>query len=159
MSEPIKVKIKIVDKFARIPTKGTEGAACFDLYAAKETVLESNGPRVKVPTGIAMEIPHGYCGRVYSRSSSFLRGLDIGSLVCDADYRGEIFVMAGYSEDHRETHNGSHAVVNGRPAYVVHAGDRIAQIRIEKLVDTEFELADELSETKRGTGGYGSTGR
>lgn len=157
--EPITVKIKLVDDFARLPTRGTPDAACFDLYASEEVILESKGPRKKVPTGIALEIPSGYCGRIYSRSSSFLKGLDIGSLVVDADYVGEIFIMAGYDDDRCECAESVINVINGRPVYVVKAGDRIAQIRIEKLVETKFELADKLKETQRGTGGYGSTGR
>lgn len=157
--EPVKVKIKIMDGFAKIPSQGTPDAACFDLYASKEVILESKGARKKVPTGIALEIPSGFCGRIYSRSSSYLNGLDIGSLVVDADYVGEIFIMAGYDEDHREQAAGDHVVSGGKPVYVVKAGDRIAQIRIERLVATEFELADELKETQRGSGGYGSTGR
>lgn len=146
------IKFKKLHPDARIPTKGTEGAACFDLYAVEDTVLGSRAPRKKVRTGLAMEIPEGYCGRVYSRSSSFLKGLDVGSLVCDSDYRGEIFVMAGYDSNHAMEPE-DHA------AYRIRKGDRIAQIKIEQLVSTEFVEAEELSETERGSGGYGSTGR
>lgn len=149
----ITVKLKKLCPAAKVPTKGTEDAACFDLYAAKTIILESRGGRVKVPTGIAMEIPSGYCGRIYSRSSSFLKGLDVGSLVCDSDYRGEIFVMVGYDAGNAEVERGK------AETYVVHEGDRIAQIKIEQLVPTAFEVVEELSETARGAGGYGSTGR
>lgn len=147
------IKIKKLTPGARIPTKGTEDAACFDLYAAKTVILESRGGRVKVPTGVAMEIPSGYCGRIYSRSSSFLKGLDVGSLVVDADYRGEIFVMCGYDAGNAEVERGR------AETYVVHEGDRVAQIKIERLEPTEFEVVEELSNTARGAGGYGSTGR
>lgn len=147
------IKIKKLTPGARIPTKGTEDAACFDLYAAKTVILESRGGRVKVPTGVAMEIPSGYCGRIYSRSSSFLKGLDVGSLVVDADYRGEIFVMVGYDAGNAEVERGR------AETYVIHAGDRVAQIKIERLEPTEFEVVEELSDTARGMGGYGSTGR
>lgn len=147
------IKIKKLTPGARIPTKGTEDAACFDLYAAKTAILESRGGRVKVPTGVAMEIPSGYCGRIYSRSSSFLKGLDVGSLVVDADYRGEIFVMCGYDAGNAEVERGR------AETYVIHAGDRVAQVKIERLEPTEFEVVEELSNTARGMGGYGSTGR
>lgn len=147
------IKIKKLTPGARIPTKGTEDAACFDLYAAKTVILESRGGRVKVPTGVAMEILSGYCGRIYSRSSSFLKGLDVGSLVVDADYRGEIFVMAGYDAGNAEVERGR------AETYVIHEGDRVAQIKIERLEPTEFEVVEELSNTARGAGGYGSTGR
>ena len=149
----ITVKLKKLCPAAKVPTKGTEDAACFDLYATKTVILESRGGRVKVPTGIAMEIPPGYCGRIYSRSSSFLKGLDVGSLVCDSDYRGEIFVMVGYDAGNAEVERGK------AETYVVHEGDRIAQIKIEQLVPTAFDVVEELSETARGAGGYGSTGR
>lgn len=140
------VKIKKTHPEAKIPTKGTKGAACFDLYAVEDTVLKSGAPRKKLRTGVAMEIPEGHCGRIYSRSSSFLKGLDVGSLVADADYRGEIYVMCGFFSDSEKS-------------YTVRKGDRIAQIKIERLIPTSFFEVDELSETARGEGGYGSTGR
>ncbi len=146
------IQVKKLHPNAVLPKKGTEDAACFDLYSTETVLLESRGGRRKVPTGLAIEIPRGYCGRVYSRSSSFLKGLDIGSLVIDADFRGEVFVMAGYD-------SGNCEIDRGCPeSYVVHKGDRIAQLKIEKLEPTEFVEVEELSETARGTGGYGSTG-
>lgn len=146
------IKIKKLTPDAQLPTKGTEDAACFDLYASETIILESRSGRRKIPTGIAMEIPSGYCGRVYSRSSSFLKGLDVGSLVVDSDYVGEIFVMCGYD-------SGNCEIDRGRPeTYVVHKGDRIAQIKIECLEPTYFQVVDTLKKTARGTGGYGSTG-
>lgn len=147
------IKLKKLHPDARVPAKGTASAACFDLYSTETIILESRGGRVKVPTGIALEIPEGYCGRVYSRSSSFLKGLDIGSLVIDSDYRGEVFVMAGYDA-------GNCELERGRPeTYVIRKGDRVAQLKIERLEPTAFEEVEELSETARGAGGYGSTGR
>lgn len=147
------IKLKKLHPDAQVPAKGTASAACFDLYSTETIILESRGGRVKVPTGIALEIPEGYCGRVYSRSSSFLKGLDIGSLVIDSDYRGEVFVMAGYDA-------GNCELERGRPeTYVIHKGDRVAQLKIERLEPTAFEEVEELSETARGAGGYGSTGR
>lgn len=147
------VKLKKLHPDAQVPAKGTASAACFDLYSTETIILESRGGRVKVPTGIALEIPDGFCGRVYSRSSSFLKGLDIGSLVIDSDYRGEVFVMAGYDA-------GNCELERGRPeTYVIHKGDRVAQLKIERLEPTAFEEVEELSETARGAGGYGSTGR
>ena len=147
------IKLKKLHPDALVPAKGTACAACFDLYSTETIILESRGGRVKVPTGIALEIPEGYCGRVYSRSSSFLKGLDIGSLVIDSDYRGEVFVMAGYDA-------GNCELERGRPeTYVIHKGDRVAQLKIERLEPTAFEEVEGLSETARGAGGYGSTGR
>lgn len=141
----MKVKIKRLHPDAKMPTKGTTGAAGFDLYAVEDAELE-NGMPAKVRTGLAFEVPEGYCMVVYSRSSSALKGLVLTPLIVDSDYRGEVFVLARH-------------IVFGDPHYQIRKGDRIAQVKIEKLVDTEFEWTDELSETARGTGGYGSTGR
>lgn len=141
----MKIKIKKLNPNAKMPTQGTAGAAGFDLYAAEEfdvTIFEEQ--TVRIQTGLAFEIPEGYVGVVYSRSSTALKGLIITPLLVDADYRGPVYVTVKNA--------------SGRP-YVLRNGDRIAQMRIEELVSTEFEWADELSETARGTGGYGSTGR
>lgn len=139
----MEVKIKKIPPEARMPTQGTDGAAGFDLYATKGTMLVRGYPQ-KVPTGLAFEIPPGYVGVVYSRSSTALQGLIITPLLVDADYRGPVYITVKNA--------------SGRP-YIVHNGDRLAQMRIEELVPTEFEWTDELSETERGTSGYGSTGR
>lgn len=139
----MKIKIKKLHPDAKMLTRGTADAAGFDLYAAEfERLYVGNTYRIR--TGLAFEIPPGFCGVVYSRSSTAMKGLVITPLIVDADYRGEVFVTV---------HNA------GPLMYVVQEGDRIAQMRIEKLVDTEYVWAEELSETERGSGGYGSTGR
>ena len=137
----MKIKIKKLHPDAKMPKRGTKYAAGFDLYAAEEfdaPIFEEQ--TVRIQTGLAFEIPEGYVGVVYSRSSTALKGLIITPLLVD----GPVYITVKNA--------------SGRP-YIVHNGDRIAQMRIEKLVDTEFEWADELSETDRGEGGYGSTGR
>lgn len=139
----MKIKIKKLHPDAKMPHRGTADAAGFDLYATKSVTLRNGVPEM-VPTGLAFEIPKGYVGVVYSRSSSAKSGLIITPLLVDADYRGEVFVLVNRIDD--------------APREIL-AGDRIAQIRIERLVDTEYEWAEELSETERGSGGYGSTGR
>lgn len=141
----MKIKIKKLHPDAKMPTRGTADAAGFDLYATRDVTLHHGVPGM-VPTGLAFEIPKGYVGVVYSRSSTAKKGVVVTPLLVDADYRGEVFVLANNLEQ------------NELPIEVK-AGDRIAQMRIEKLVDTEYAWADELSETDRGTGGYGSTGR
>ena len=143
----MKIKIKKLHPDAKMPMRGTADAAGFDLYATEDTSLW-NGRAKMVPTGLAFEIPKGYVGVVYSRSSTAKNGVIITPLLVDADYRGEVFVLAHYNR---------HPNTSG--SFEVKKGDRIAQMRIEKLVDTEYVWADELSETYRGTGGYGSTGR
>lgn len=142
-SDALRVPMKRLNDKARMPEQGTLGAAGFDLYATEDVTLE-NGVPERIPTGLAFEIPADYVGVVYSRSSSARKGIVITPLMVDSDYRGEVYVLATYF---------------GEEPYVVKAGDRIAQIRIEKLQPTVFEWTDTLSETERGTGAFGSTGR
>lgn len=141
----MKIKIKKLHPDAKMPHRGTADAAGFDLYATKSVTLRNGVPEM-VPTGLAFEIPKGYVGVVYSRSSTAKKGVVVTPLLVDADYRGEVFVLANNLER------------NELPLEVK-SGDRIAQMRIEKLVDMEYVWADELSETERGSCGYGSTGR
>lgn len=138
------MKIKMMHPTAKMPTKGTKGAAGYDLYSTQEIILRRGIPTM-VPTGLAFEVPEGYCMVVYSRSSSAKKGIVITPLIVDSDYRGEVFVLANYLGNDDE--------------YRIHAGDRIAQIKLEKLTPIEFEWATELSKTERGASGYGSTGR
>lgn len=139
------LKIKKLTDNARMPTKGTAGAACFDLYCTEDVFLAS-GETKKLPTGLAFEVPEGFCMTIYSRSSSFAKlGLTIVPLIVDSDYRGEVLVFARYEERY--------------PGYrLIKKGQRIAQFKLERLEPTEIVEVDELSQTARGTGGYGSTG-
>lgn len=149
----MKINIKKLHDNAKMPSRGTSSAAGFDLYVPETTFLFRDIPQ-KVRTGLAFEIPEGYVGVVYSRSSSARDGIVITPLLVDSDYRGEVYVLATYlgevEPDNPRKMHGS---------LMITEGERIAQIRLEKLTDTEYEWADELSETARGTGGYGSTGR
>ena len=150
----MKIKIKRLHPDAKMPTRGTAFAAGFDLYATEETELLYGVP-VMVPTGVAFEIPEGYVGVVYSRSSTAKKGIVITPLLVDSDFRGEVFVLANLLSGLGQLPGLG---LYSKP-YHVKAGDRIAQMRIEKLIETEYEWAEELSETERGCGGYGSTGR
>lgn len=137
------MKIKLLNPHALTPKFGTKGAGCFDLYTAEDTVLKHGIP-TKIPTGIAFEVPEGFCMPIYSRSSTALKQIICTPLIVDSDYRGEVFVTALYM---------------GEGEYHVKRGDRIAQGKLERLEPTTFEVVETLSETERGTGGYGSTGR
>ena len=128
-----------------MPTQGTASAAGFDLYATESVDLPFGKP-TKISTGLSFEIPEGYVGVVYSRSSTAKRGIVITPLLVDSDYRGEVFILANFL----------HPIWSNER---VNVGERIAQMRIEKLVDTEYEWSETLSDTERGAGGYGSTGR
>lgn len=141
----VQVKVKKLSAEAKMPTKGTAGAAAWDLYAIGER-FDAEGRYLEYSTGIAVEIPAGYVGKVHPRSSN--RNKDIvfphSVGVIDSDYRGEVTVIFK-------------SLLNaGARKYKV--GERVAQLIIEKLPDVELVEASELSDTARGTGGYGSTG-
>ena len=140
------VNIKKLRDDAKIPTYGTEHAAGCDLYACiDEPVTIKAGETVLIKTGLAMEVPVGYAGLIYARSGlATKKGLAPANKVgvVDADYRGEIMVAL---------HNHSNV-----PATVNH-GDRIAQMVVMPFISIELEEG-ELSNTTRGSGGFGSTG-
>lgn len=140
----MKVKIKKLNTNAKVPTRGSEEAAGYDLYSNSDVEIRPEGT-IKVNTGIAMEIPKGYFGAIYARSGLATKeGLRPANCVgvIDSDYRGEIIVAL---------HNDSNIV------RVVEKGERIAQIVIMPYLSVEFEEVDNLDETKRGNGGFGST--
>ena len=144
----MKINIKKLDENAKIPTYGTDFSAGADLYAlADSQVTVGGGETVLMHTGIAMEIPVGYVGLVFARSGlatkkNLAPANKVG--VIDADYRGEIMVAL---------HN------HGITPQTVENGERIAQIAIVPFLKAEFFECDELSDTVRGVGGFGSTGR
>ena len=131
-----------------IPAYGSEYAAGADLYACVDGVVEIKPHEtVMIPTGIALELPVGYAGLIYARSGlATKKGLAPANKVgvVDCDYRGEIMVAL---------HN------HGAQARKVEAGDRIAQLVIAPYYTAEFAEAESLSETVRGAGGFGSTGK
>lgn len=142
----MKVAIQKLDERAVIPTYGSEFSAGADLYAVEEAVIEP-GQTVLVHTGLAMEIPEGYGGFIYARSGlASKRGLAPANKVgvIDADYRGEIMV-ALYN--------------HSKEPQMVSAGERVAQLVIAPFLKAEFEVTKQLSDTVRGSGGFGSTGR
>lgn len=143
-----KIKVKKLNEKAVLPTYGSEYAAGADLYAClDEAVMINPGETYMVHTGLAMEIPAGYAGLIYPRSGlASKRGLAPANKVgvVDPDYRGEFMVAL---------HNHS------LTAQTIEPGERIAQLVITPFITANFELTDELSETVRGEGGFGSTGR
>ena len=144
----MKIKFKKIHKSAITPTYGTEYSAGADLYALLDGAIEIAPHETHfVRTGISVEIPEGYCGLIFARSSmGAKRGLAPANKVgvIDADYRGEIMVTL---------HNHSERIATVEP------GERIAQLAIVPFLKAEFEEADELSDTVRGAGGFGSTGK
>ena len=143
-----KINVKKLNEKAVLPTYGSEYAAGADLYACLDEAVTINpGETYMVHTGLAMEIPAGYAGLIYPRSGlASKRGLAPANKVgvVDPDYRCEFMVAL---------HNHS------LTAQTIEPGERIAQLVITPFITANFELTDELSETVRGEGGFGSTGR
>lgn len=141
----MKLFIKRLSEGAKIPTRGTAEAACFDLYVSQDTILPREEP-VLVPTGIAMGIPPGCCAKVYGRSSMHKKGVIVQTGIIDSDYsNGEIKIQAV---------NFCHAL-----PILLKAGERIAQFMVERLEPTEIEQVEKTRETERGSHGFGSTGQ
>ena len=144
----VTVKIKKLRPGAKLPHYGSAYAAGADLCACTDAPVEiAPHATVLVPTGLAAEIPEGYAGLIYARSGlASKRGLAPANKVgvVDADYRGEIMVAL---------HNHSDV------AQTIEADERIAQLVITPFLAASFLESDELSDTVRGAGGFGSTGR
>lgn len=140
----MKVKIKRLNKNAVIPTYSKDGDAGMDLTATSEEWNEDNSI-VTYGTGLSMEIPKGYVGLIFPRSSVYKTILTLTNCVgvIDSGYRGEIMLKFRYPEE----------------GMVYDVLDRVGQIIIIPYPEIEFEEVDELTETERGAGGYGSTGK
>ena len=141
------MNIKKLNENAKIPTYGSSAAAGADLYAceAEEVTIAPNETKL-IHTGIAMEIPEGLVGLIYARSGlASKKGLAPANKVgvIDSDYRGEIMVAL---------HN------HGTQEQTVSNGERIAQIVFAPYYAAEFTVVEELNDTARGAGGFGSTG-
>lgn len=143
------IKIKKLSETAHLPTRGSEQAAGLDLYADMPIygyVEIKPHSTVKIGTGLSIELPEGTFGAIYARSGLATRsGLRPANCVgvCDSDYRGEYIVALHNDTDEVQT---------------VKHGDRIAQLIVQQYIAPDFEVVDDLSETERGVGGFGSTG-
>jgi len=139
----MKIEIKKLSENATLPTQGSKYAAGYDLYAAEEGVVLSEC-RLLIKTNISVSIPEGYYGRIAPRSGlAYKSGLDVIAGVIDADYRGDIGVIL-YNTDVKD--------------FEFKKGDRIAQLIIEKCHNVEWQEVDELEDSVRSDGGFGSTG-
>ena len=143
-----KVRVKRLLPNAVLPTYGSADAAGADLHAClEEAVTIPAGKTVFIPTGLAMEIPSGCAGLIYARSSmGAKRGLAPANKVgvIDSDYRGQVMVAL---------HN------HGQQDQLVQPGERVAQLLIMPVFTPGFCEVDDLTDTDRGAGGFGSTGR
>lgn len=143
----LKVKFKKKDESSKLPYKGSLNAACYDVYA--HSIKAERPDKIIVGLGFSTEIPPGFKGVLVARSSisktNWFLANSIG--IIDADYRGEWMMIL----------KTSNSVMYDALPFAV--GERCAQIYFEKVNDVEMEEVDELSDTVRGTGGFGSTGK
>lgn len=128
---------------AVLPTRGSAHAAGLDLYSTEDVVIPARS-RKGIPTGVAVSIPEGYYGRIAPRSGLAAKfGIDTLAGVVDQDYRGELIcILANHTDQDFE----------------VKVGDRVAQFIIEAIALPQPIFVDELPDTERGSGGFGSTG-
>lgn len=142
------IRVKKLHPEAILPTYGTEEAAGADLYACLEApVTIQPGQSAFVPTGLALEVPKGCAGLIYARSGmACKRGLAPANKVgvIDSDYRGEIRVVL---------------LNHGQQEQIVQSGERIAQLIITPVLTPAYAETEDLTETDRGAGGFGSTGK
>lgn len=135
--------VKQLSPDARLPVRGSEGAAGYDLSASVNVTIPGRG-RSLIDTGLQILVPFGTYGRIAPRSGLAVKiGLDVGAGVIDSDYRGEVKILLF---NHSDT-----PVSIGK-------GDRIAQLLLERIVTPPVVAVDSLTETLRGAGGFGSTG-
>lgn len=141
------ISVKKIDKDAEIPAYSRAGDAALDLKSNVDIEIPP-GERRMISTGLAFAIPEGYCGLVLPRSGNAIKsGITLPNApgLLDSNYRGEVKVPL-INHDKCET-------------FVIHKGDRIAQLLIQKTYDIEFIEVDELDSTNRGEAGFGSSGR
>ena len=141
----IQIKFKFVDlhRPTHTPVRGSLGAAAFDLYYGdlKQGIRLEPHSTKRVKTNLAIEIPKDYYGQIETRSSTASKGIYITGGIIDSDYRGEIEVILNTTKD----------------SLSLIPGDKIAQLIIHRIPDVLFVEVNELSETERGFGGFGST--
>lgn len=138
------MKIQLINEHAKIPTRGTPYSAGYDLYSTENFVILP-GDRHLFKTGLKMEIPIGLYGRIAPRSGlAYKNGIDVLAGVIDSDYRNDVgVILINLSTDPVE----------------IKLGDKIAQIIFETHHEQQFETVSSLTDTVRGTGGFGSTGK
>jgi dUTP pyrophosphatase len=139
------LKVKLLRPGARLPTRGSPAASGLDLYACLDADLELGPDVTLVPTGIAVEVPYDYEVQVRPRSGLARRGVTAIFGTVDSDYRGEVFVNMH--------------TIGTLKSYRIQGGDRIAQLVVSRVEMLPAVEVDELTDSSRGEGGFGSTGR
>ncbi len=142
------VSIILKSENTKVPLRGSSESAGTDLYAATEHIIQP-GDRTLVSTDIIMKLPSGTYGQIAPRSSMAVKGIDIGAGIIDSDYRGEIKVL----------------LINAsKTPFAVNIGERIAQILILPVISPKYHIYygipdNDVLDTERGAGGFGSTGK
>ena len=142
------IKVKKLNEFAKLPTRGSEYAAGYDLYAATNQILDiAPHSTIKVGTGLSFELPEGTFAAIYARSGiATKRGLRPANCtgICDSDYRGEYIVVLHNDTDEMQS---------------IEPGERIAQMILLPYIEMKFNEVKELSNTERGSSGFGDSGK
>ena len=139
----IKLKVKRIHPDAKIPTQGSIHSAGFDLYSVEDYEIQPSETHA-IPTGISIELPEGKACFFWDRSGMGFKGIHRFAGLIDSDYRGEYKVILYNST---------------KLPFKINIGDRIAQGVIQDYYKPEFIEVENLTETERGTGGFGSTGK
>ena len=147
METNVNIKVKRLNNLAQLPTRGSDYAAGYDLYAATDYIIDiAPHSTVKIGTGLSFELPSGTFAAIFARSGiATKRGLRPANCtgICDSDYRGEYIVAL---------HNDTDEIQSIEP------GERIAQMILLPYIEMTFNEVDKLSDTNRGDSGFGSTG-
>lgn len=137
----LNVKIKLLNG-GKMPEMKTQGAAAFDVYCNEAAILKPGETKI-IKLGFALEVPAGYYAEIRGRSGLSSKGYLAATGTIDADYRGEVG-----------------AIITNTTAdkFIIDQGDRVAQMQFKPVLDVSFNQVEELTETERGAGGFGSTG-
>ncbi len=138
------LNVKKLNENATVPTKVNRSDAGYDLYALEGTIIDKHSHKL-IKTGISMQIPDGYVGLIWPRSGmAYKHGIDVFAGVIDSSYRGDVGVIL-YNSQYSN--------------YNIEKGDRIAQIIFQKIEDFDLHVVENLDDTSRGAGGFGSSGK
>lgn len=151
---PMAVKVKKMHPGAVIPTKATPGSACYDVYAPYD--FEVKPGRNVMPLGLAIELPDGYGAEIRPRSGYSAKGF-VGTRAC-TQYRFDADCIHGMIDCDFRNQIGVIIISRESRTFTIKKGQRVAQMLIIKAESVRFEQTDTLTDTKRGQGGFGSTG-